>query len=73
MILSGGQTGVDRASLDFATAAGNEHGGHRLRTRNSIRFSDATLIRLGRRTRCRDDLDGRNGPSPRKALSHRLA
>lgn len=47
MIVSGGQTGVERAALDFAIATGNEHGGYRLRTRDNIRFSDATLIRLG--------------------------
>jgi hypothetical protein len=57
-IISGGQTGADRAALDFAIARGIEHGGwcsagrraetesarYRVRTVRNVRDGDATLI-----------------------------
>ncbi|HWS74793.1 MAG TPA: putative molybdenum carrier protein [Quisquiliibacterium sp.] len=40
-MVSGGQTGVDRAALDVAIGLGLAHGGYRQRTRRSVADADA--------------------------------
>lgn len=44
MIISGGQTGADRAVLDWAIAHGIPRGGYQQRNKANVQDSDATLI-----------------------------
>jgi hypothetical protein len=44
-IIRGGQTGADRAGLDFATEVGLEHGGRKIESKKSITKPSKLLTR----------------------------